>query len=147
MLFAVAETVTGPPAWTVDGSMEAMVVPPMLFSASVTAMPKETAAVPLAATAAAAEVTSEVMLEVSVAVTETVPKGASTSLSEMSAEISLVVEFEAFAPAPAPDSAKLPLPATEAEAATATASIVFMPLSRHVDRPGRAVRCGIGDDG
>src|SRR5262249_16176416 len=67
-LLALALTEIAPTAVTVDGSMLARVVPPMSFSAKVTAMATDSAADPLAPIDAEAETTSEVMAALFVAV-------------------------------------------------------------------------------
>jgi hypothetical protein len=137
VLSAVADTVINPPASTVESSMVAKVVPPMLFSANVTAMATDTAADPLADTEADADTTSAVIEELSSAITVTAPNGTSTSLPEISAEIVLVVVLLALAPLPAPESEKDPLPPILAEAATATVSMVLMPSAETSIEPDR----------
>jgi hypothetical protein len=135
LLFETAVTITAPPVSTVELSIDASVVLPMLFAARVTAIEIDTAPELLAPIEAEADTTSEVIEEVSDALTDTSPIGAPTSLPEINAEIVLVVVLLALAPLPAPESEKLLLAEILAEAAIATALMVLLPVADTVTEP------------
>ena len=124
-LSALAVTSTLPPAPTWESAICAVVEPPMSFSASETAMDTAIAAVLEAATLIAAATTLEVMSELSNAPTVIAPVASTSEFWSMTASVSPVIVFSAFAPAPENAPEMLLEAATVIDAAIVLALIVL----------------------
>src|SRR5262245_7124653 len=116
----MALTSTTPPLSTVEDSMSAAVLPPTLFSASVTDTEKLMAALPDALTLTAAAITSEEISEVSLASSVTALDASTWLPSAMTAWVAPVIVLLAFAPEPLMAPAMEP----DADTATETAAVV-----------------------